>query len=493
MLRRALLLAAALTWAVPLAAQAPDSALYVRKGGGGGASSTLENALEKPHVVLHRQWNTVVYRDQSYPTSVVVLNSDATIEGTVRGDVVVINGSLNLAPTARISGRALAFGGNVYDADSAVVGGKREAFPAARFDTVRTTRGLALDYHGPPRPPYDLFVLPGLYGVTLPLYDRVDGLSLGWYPSLTLRDSALVVSPSVTYRSNLGIFDGALTLSTHVGGAFLKLTGARATLSNDTWIQTDFGNSFMVLCCGKDFRNYWRARSGEGRVGYRWTDTTTEVTLWAGARTETAWSVAAGGPWGITGTSSTYSMYRPNPAVEEGKIESGLAGVSAVFGDGDHAIHASAQAEVPFHTPSGARFTQLVADADGVVPLGYDQDLLFRAHLIYTSGDSAPPQRYGYLGGSGTLLTLGLLEQGGDQLLYLDGEYRYTFSGIDIPYTSFPSIALAYTAGSAGVGKLPSLVQNIGARVELKPLRFDAFVDPATGKWKTALLLWFVR
>jgi hypothetical protein len=47
--------------------------------------------------------------------------------------------------------------------------------------------------------------------------------------------------------------------------------------------------------------------------------------------------------------------------------------------------------------------------------------------------------------------------------------------------------------GSAGVGELPTLVQNVGARLEVKPLRLDAFVDPATGQWKTAVLFWFVR
>lgn len=493
MLRRLLALAMLGGAASTLGAQATDSVLYVRNTGGGGASSTLRDALEKPYVVLHQPWNTVLPRSQTFATTVVVLNSDATVEGTVEGDVVVINGSLNLTPTARITGRALAFGGNVYDADSAVVSGKREAFPAARFDTVRTERGIALDYRGPPAPPWDYIQFAGIYGVTLPLYDRVDGLSIGWFPSLVLRDSALVVSPSVTYRSNLGTLDGAVTLSTHAGHAFFSATAAQATLTNESWIQTDLGNSFMVLCCGYDFRNYWRAEYGEARLGYRWADEDRELTFWFGARTEKASSVVAGGPWAITGTSSAYSMYRTNPAIEPGTIQSWLAGVSTAIGPDEHAVHVSAQLELPFKTPSGALYSQLVVDGDGKLPIGYDQDILFRAHFIFTSGDSVPAQRYGYLGGSGSVLTLGLLDQGGDQLIYLDGEYRYTFSGIQIPYTSSPSIALAYTAGSAGVGKLPTLVQNIGARVEIKPLRLDVFVDPATGQWKTALLLWFVR
>ncbi|HUK64079.1 MAG TPA: hypothetical protein VLV15_12115, partial [Dongiaceae bacterium] len=351
--------------------------------------------------MLHQQWNTVVRADQHYPASVVILNSDATIQGTVDGDVVVINGSLNLTASARVGGQALAFGGNIYGDDSARVAGKRQAYPAARFDTARTDRGLALDYRGPPAPPYELLQLPGVYGVKVPLYDRVDGVSVGWYPSLTLRDSVLVVSPSVTYRSNLGAFDGAITVTARSGGAFISVTAAQATLSNDAWIQTDIANSVMVLCCGKDFRNYWRAKYGEARLGYTWVDASHTMTLWAGARAEDGTSVSAGGPWAISGTNSTYSMYRPNPAIEDGTIRSWLAGVSAVFGVGDHAIHASLQGELPYATPDGTNYTQLVADADGVIPAGRDRDILFRAHLIYTSGDSMLPQRYGYLGSAG--------------------------------------------------------------------------------------------
>jgi hypothetical protein len=78
-------------------------------------------------------------------------------------------------------------------------------------------------------------------------------------------------------------------------------------------------------------------------------------------------------------------------------------------------------------------------------------------------------------------------------LAYLEADYRYTFSSIHIPYSTPPTIALAYMVGSAGVGSLPTVTQNIGARLEVKPVRLDAFVDPKTGQWKAAVLFWFVR
>ena len=472
--------------------QQGDSTLYVKDAGPGAGGDALEAAFARPHVVLYARWNTPLYPGRVYATSVVVLNSDVTVEGQVKGDVIVINGSLHLTATAQVDGRLLAFGGNIYDAAGAVVAGRRDAYPAARFDTVRTARGLGLVYRGPRGITRDIFVLPGFYGFPMPLYDRVDGLSAGWGPELQFGDSALIVAPSVLYRSNLGVWDGALIVSGRWGGAFIRLTAERTTSSNDQWIQRDFANSFMVLCCGKDFRNYWRSDYGEGRIGYTWSDTSHVMSLWAGARSDQASSVAAGGPWGITGTSSVNSMYRPNPAITPGKIESGLAGIRGKL-DGRVKLDTSVQVEVPFTAPGDLRFTQITADVEATLPVARAQDVIVRFHSITTTGDTAPPQRYGYLGGAGSVLTLPLLGEGGDQLLFVEGDWRYTFDGIHIPYSTPPSIALAYTAGAAGVGKLPTLTQNIGARLEVKPLRIDFFVNPATGETRTVVVLWFVR
>jgi hypothetical protein len=321
----------------------------------------------------------------------------------------------------------------------------------------------------------------------------VDGLSVGWYPSLVLRDSVLRISPGITYRSNLGVFDGNVTAAAQFDAVFLNVTAARLTRTNDGWIQKDFPNSFMVLCCGKDFRNYWRADFGEARAGYKLAEPSATLTFWLGARTEKASSVAAGGPWGITGTSSPYSMYRPNPSIDSGTTKSWLGGVDATFGGADHPIHALVQVERSIDTPSGTPFTQYTANVDGSRHIARDQDLIFYGHLITTQSTATPPQRYGYLGGSGTVPTLGLLSEGGDHLGYIEADYQYTFSWIDIPFTTSPTLAAAYVAGSAGVGSFPTMTQNIGTRFEIKPLRWDLFYDPRSGQWRSLVLVWFVR
>src|SRR6185437_9745483 len=42
------------------------------------------------------------------------------------------------------------------------------------------------------------------------------------------------------------------------------------------------------------------------------------------------------------------------------------------------------------------------------------QHFAFHAHGVLTAGDTAPPQRFAYLGGAGTLPTLDVLSLGGD-------------------------------------------------------------------------------
>ena len=71
------------------------------------------------------------------------------------------------------------------------------------------------------------------------------------------------------------------------------------------------------------------------------------------------------------------------------------------------------------------------------------------------TGTSTPPQRWSYLGGSGTLPTLDLLSLGGDHLLYVETNYFIPFQKFDLPVVGAPSVTLRHILGSAGVGKLP--------------------------------------
>jgi hypothetical protein len=96
----------------------------------------------------------------------------------------------------------------------------------------------------------------------------------------------------------------------------------------------------------------------------------------------------------------------------------------------------------------------------------------FHAHAVGTRGD-APRSRYAYLGGSGTLRTLDLLEQGGTALFYLESRYLIPIERILLPVVGTPIITLRDAFGSAGVGSLPSFQHEVGIGIGVSVLRLE--------------------
>ena len=100
---------------------------------------------------------------------------------------------------------------------------------------------------------------------------------------------------------------------------------------------------------------------------------------------------------------------------------------------------------------------------------------------MFTGGD-APPQRFAYLGGGGTLATVDLLALGGDRLVYVEGEYFYPLKAPLLPFVGAPIISLRYAAGSAGVDELPDFIQNIGIGIGVKLIKVQYHIDPSYRK-----------
>jgi hypothetical protein len=128
----------------------------------------------------------------------------------------------------------------------------------------------------------------------LPTYDRVNGLSVPFGPTLTVGEERLVVNPAITYRSHLGKIDpslsviGQLTADSTIGFA---LTGSRGTFTNDSWIRSNIINSLTSLGLGGDSRNYFRGDRGEVRVtsSLHLPIEVDAATVFVGARSERDW------------------------------------------------------------------------------------------------------------------------------------------------------------------------------------------------------------
>jgi hypothetical protein len=143
--------------------------------------------------------------------------------------------------------------------------------------------------------------------------------------------------------------------------------------------------------------------------------------------------------------------------------------------------------------PDDRRFTQATLDARVDFPTFRNHTFSLEAHAVHTVGDSAPPQRYAYLGGSGTLPTFDLLEFGGDRLVFLESRYSIPIERIRIPIAGSPVIMLRHMIGMAGVDSLPPFEQNLGARLRVGPLKVDWTIEPISRETKTSVGLSLFR
>ncbi len=330
---------------------------------------------------------------------------------------------------------------------------------------------------------------PIFFGLRVPTYDRISGLTVPWGPRLTFGEDVIEAEGIVSYRSNLGKLDpsGRVRFAPTVN-TWALAEGGRGTFSNDKWIRGDLLNSAASFGVGSDSRNYYRADQVRLSVGRRVDIKNGSLGPSVGGQFENAWSTGsrtppAKSPWSVFGKNSDEKMKRPNPAVARGRISSAFISSSLDWEKEKVAIVGSAKLESAFDVPEGgANFRQATVDIRSRFPALMDHTFEFQLHWVGTGNGIAPPQRFAYLGGSGTIATMDLLEQGGDKLFYVSGLYIVPFNRFVLPIVGSPYVGLRYAAGSAGIGDLPPLVQNITPMVGVRFLRAEYSVDPASKK-----------
>ena len=474
--------------------------VVVGDAGPGAFGRRLATMLSSPHrLIAPGTVPAVLPRDSAYSQTVVVLDRNVVIEGRVHGDVIVIGGDAFLHPGAVVDGRVVAVGGAVYQSRLAITRDGVESHRDFTFETTGSGARYVLAYRVVREHPSPPFSLPGVYGVRIPTYDRSDGLSLPFGPMVAFDTGYYELNPLVTYRSDIGAFDPSVDGEFAFGRRVrAHVFVGRTTLTNDNWIWSDLVNSAAAIGLGLDTRNYFRADRAEATVHGLLESTTIEFAPFVGVRAERDRSIgpdslAIGGPWSLFGRTDSDRMLRPNPPVAHGDLRSALVGGLFDWELQGVRISFDLTNELAAFDVGSRRFIQ--STLDGVVrfPTFGAQFFYFNAHAIYTFGDTAPPQRWGYLGGSGTIATLPLLSLGGDRLLYLESNYYIPIPWIDLPIVGSPSVTLRHMIGSAGVGGLPSFEQNLAARVALSFVRFDAAVDPARQTWEFGLGLSLAR
>ena len=471
--------------------------IQFRNLGPGPGGQLLQQALASPHVVIPpANTQVVLHRDSTFRQNVIVLGRDAAVEGTVQGDVVVVGGDLHVHPRAKISGRAVAIGGGVYESALSDVGGGTQAFRDFTYDIAAIPGGWALTYRRVSTVS-EPFAFQSFYGLKLPTYDRSNGLSLAVAPAIPIPGGRAYFEPRLTYRSQLGRLDPSIVVADTVArGTAVSARVGRGTFSNDAWIWSDFINSLEVLWDGHDTRNHFRAFRGELTLSQRHESATLATDRYAGVRLEDATSVrpdsnATGGPWSLIGRNDIDDMRRPNPPIDAGRIRSLIAGTQLEWTPTGIVARLRVDGEIGMFHPECAtcltlgetKFGQATIDAMIHFPTFGLQSLRFDAHAVLTTTTDGPPrQRWAYIGGSGSIPTTELLSRGGDELLYLDGRYAIPLERVTFPCVGHPVITLREVIGGATTGAFPTLDQATGARLSVSYVYVEWLIDPVSRK-----------
>ena len=530
MLRRATLLALLLIvvggGVRALRAQASVDVRFADLGPGAGPA-VLGRAVLEPHFAIPPAAQpATLRRDTSYSTTVIVLGRDAVVEGSVRGDVIVVGGDLYMHPGGRIAGRAISIGGGVYESALARIDAGISSYRDFTYDITRSNGIYILSYREVVARATSPVSWPGVYGFSVPTYDRSNGLSIGLGPRFALPRTRVTLEPRLTYRSQLGAIDANVVLTDSLSRrTAIALTAKHSTYSNDTWIWSDLLNSADFLVFGHDSRNYFRGGRFDLTLGHRvegddWTFTPSLTGRFERTSSVRPDSAPTGGPFTFFGRHDEDDRLRRNPQVIAGDISSAVAAgrfewsanamvVTLQAGvEAGHFHHSEARVPAPPiiidgqpPTPEDSLvalsrddgFAQLTIDGGISFPTFGTQSLSVSGHAVFTTRGTTPRQRYAYVGGPGTIPTLPMLELGGDQLLYLDAAYSIPIDRLKLPLVGPPTVMLRHAMGSAGIGRLPDLEQATGLRLIVSILYGEFLVDPVTGHTYQTVGLSFAR
>ena len=467
------------------AAHAQRVTITARGPGQGGRF--LEEVIAAPHRLVEPDSAWFVLGRAERSRTLLILGRTAAIGGLVDGNVVVVGGDLHIRPGAYIGGRAVAIGGGVYVSARAIVFGGTRTFRDDTYDITRDSGGYRLAYR-PLRARRPVSAsLPGIYGIRAPSYDRVNGASLPIGPAFQFLGGRGEANLLATYRSDLGKLDPSvdaeLQLSTRTR---IEAAVGRGTFTNDSWIRSNFVNSLSTFVGGNDTRNYFRADRADLTLHHLFEAGRLQIEPFVGGRAEDAWSVGPepgepGSPWSIFGRTDADQMRRPNPPIIEGRIGSVLAGTAVQWEAPDLRVRLRARGEQSVEAPGDVQFTQVTSDLGISFPTFGLQEYAIEVHSVTTFGDTVPPQRFAYLGGPGTLAFLDMLEQGGDELLFVEQYYLVPVSRLRLGFFGVPNLFLRHRLGSAGIGGLPEFEQTLGLGLSLTLLRFEIDFDPANG------------
>jgi hypothetical protein len=376
---------------------------------------------------------------QTVNGNVAVLRGPVTIAGRVTGHVIVINGDLTLAPSARIDGGVIVVGGYVEGRERATIGGPVQNYRdplrfreederiIAEADQAVSDEDESWVSRWRRRRRESASKLSLMTGGS---YNRVEGLAVHGGPTLRrttswgeVRVDAYGILRSVDHwewtARNVG-HDVRAQVS--FGRAEAIAIGARAfdiVSPIEAWQLRDAEVGLGSFFLHRDYRDYWARHGGSASVRL----TTGEVFSVTPSYSEERWSaLPERDPFTLFRGGQ---QWRPNPFADEGRFR--LTSVEVAYdtrtdvedpssgwyivGDVEHGRSAAVRlaatpidVRAPSSEPVAVEYTRLFLDARRYNRVSPDGQLNLR--LVaggWLDGDELPLQRRFALGGPGSL------------------------------------------------------------------------------------------
>ena len=442
--------------------------------------------------------DTVITRSDTVRGRLLVVGATLRLDGVILGDLVGVGANMFIRPSAHVVGDTRNIAGGLYRSALATLDGAIENEPNAAY-AIERSDGVILIRGTEHRAP---FFLEGIAGLSMPTYDRVNGVSLRLGGGVLLPRLGRA-EPAIrgwgTYYSQRGDFGGGVQAEILRGGTALA-AGAdwKTSITNEDWIRGDLSNSLAFLAKGKDYRNYYAADRKYVEVsriierGVR----TSSVTL--RGQVEDASPLRAGTPWTVFS-----DTLRPNDYGEiidggeaatrvarlpAGRITSAIASINSKWSHATNAADITLLAEAGSLRPVAAtsgddeRFNRVEIEGDWAFAALADHTVGFEWFFQAPIGtDSLPYQRWSYVGGSGTLPTFSVAQFPGDRIAYIETKYRIPFpERYRVPVLGRPGLELLHAAAMGWSQNIDrGLEQNVGLRLAFSFVYARLVTDPS--------------
>jgi hypothetical protein len=448
--------------------------------------------------------DTVITRNDTVRTKVVVVGATLRLDGTLLGDLISVGGNVFVRPSANVLGETHNIAGGFYPSELAHIAPKIENAPNAPYEIVTTA--TTTEIVGTLHP--SLLELPGIKGLSVPQYDRVNGVTLEVGAGLVLGRvgrTEPVLRGWGTYYSQRGDFGGGAELGLTNGWTAVTAGAERGVVTNERWIRSDISNSLAMLLQGHDYRNYYAADRAYLRIDRTLEKRARLTTASLGGQVEDASYLRAAMPWSFQkpdsirpshyGLAQDGTERRPN-----GRITSAIATLGTEWSRPTYIAKVDGLAELGT-TAFGGDVSFARYRIEGEVALAalrhhtLQVEWHFQGPLPGT--DTLPYQRWSFAGGSGTLHTFQVAAFPGDRVAFVGTKYTIPLPArLTLPLVGRPVLDLLhYTAMAWTRDVHRPMEQNVGLRLGYRIVYLRVLTDPKHfgDKVKTSVGLTFPR